>query len=127
MCSTHGGFLTSRGSGPPLFIDISTGDRRSDVNADVCRDKQSAEFWPNDTMDACSKRSERGRPYRTNGDVLFPLAHVGAFLQRCASALPEVPAAVGVPGLQAQPGKTSEEMIKVNKREDKLSASVFPV
>lgn len=41
--------------------------------------------------------------YRTNGDVLLPLAHVGAVLQRGASALPEVPATVGVPRLQAEP------------------------
>lgn len=41
--------------------------------------------------------------YRTGGDVLLPLAHVGAVLQGGASMLPEVPAAVGVPRLQAHP------------------------
>lgn len=41
--------------------------------------------------------------YRTNGDVLLPLAHVGAVLQCGASALPEVPATVGVSRLQAEP------------------------
>ena len=44
-----------------------------------------------------------GASYRTSGDVLLPLAHVGALLQRGAAMLPEVPAAVGVPRLQAHP------------------------
>lgn len=40
--------------------------------------------------------------YRTNSDVLLPLAHVGTVLQCGASTLPEVPATVGVSRLQAQ-------------------------
>lgn len=41
--------------------------------------------------------------YRTDADVLLPLAHVGAVLQGGASALPKVPAAVGIPRVQAHP------------------------
>lgn len=41
--------------------------------------------------------------YRTHGDILPPLAHVGAVLQCGAAALPGVPAAVGVSCLQTQP------------------------
>lgn len=44
-----------------------------------------------------------GARYRADGDVLLPLAHVGALLQGGAAMLPEVPAAVGVPRLQAHP------------------------
>lgn len=44
-----------------------------------------------------------GAAYRTHADVLLPLAHVGAVLQGGASVLPEVPATVGVPRLQAHP------------------------
>lgn len=47
--------------------------------------------------------------YRTNGDVLLPLAHVGAVLQRGASALPEVPATIGVSCLQAEPAGDRRE------------------
>lgn len=46
---------------------------------------------------------EKSATYRADGDVLLPLAHVGAVLQGGASMLPEVPAAVGVPRLQAHP------------------------
>lgn len=48
-------------------------------------------------------------PHRAGGDVLLPLAHVGALLQGGAAALPEVPAAVGVPRLQAQPAAVTKE------------------
>lgn len=49
-----------------------------------------------------------GARYRADGDVLLPLAHVGAVLQGGASMLPEVPATVGVPGLQAHPAGGGE-------------------
>lgn len=56
--------------------------------------------------------------HRTNGDVLLPLTHVGAFLQRGASPLLEVPATVGVPRLQAQSGqkKNKTQSYKLIKR-----------
>lgn len=47
--------------------------------------------------------ADESASYRTDGDVLLPLAHVGAVLQGGASALPKVPAAVGIPRLQAHP------------------------
>lgn len=53
--------------------------------------------------DAGAAKAVTGAWYRTGGDVLLPLAHVGAVLQGGAPALPEVPATVGVPRLQAQP------------------------
>lgn len=50
-----------------------------------------------------------GASYRTGGDVLLPLAHVGAVLQGGAPVLPEVPPTVGVPRLQTQPGEGGKE------------------
>lgn len=55
------------------------------------------------TADGGELTCASGASYRTDADVLLPLAHVGAVLQGGASMLPEVPATVGVPRLQAHP------------------------
>lgn len=65
--------------------------------------------------------SQWSHNYRTQADVLLPLTHVGAVLQCCAAALPEVPATVGIPCLQTQPtgdrrGSQRGESDKVRKR-----------
>lgn len=54
---------------------------------------------------------QRGFSYRTNSDVLLPLAHVGAVFQGGAPALPEVPATVRVPSLQAQPADKRKMLV----------------
>lgn len=110
MWCTHGhnvttrAFMVSSRCRSLLFMDGVTEDRSSRVHPA----RLTRRFFPTVNTAAVS--------HRTNGDVLFPLAHVGALLQRGAPPLLEVPAAVGVPRLQAQSGHKTNTTKNTNKQ-----------